>query len=179
MRVVAVLIPVLLCACASPHPGIDRTADQTVRVFGPGGGQVRMTSSEAAGAVTIGYPIDQSWTALKAVFDSLEIPRDNLDDVSHVIGHSGAKVHRAIGRVPLVRIIDCGSTQGAPSAETYEVQIAVLTHLTPKGGATEMTTTVEAVGRPMAFSSEYVRCLTKGVLERTLVDATKARLAAR
>lgn len=180
MRVGAVIVPFLLGACASGHTGIDRTADQTVRVVGPGGGQVRMTSSDAARATTVAYPIDQTWGALKAVFDSLQIPKDNLDDVQHVIGHSGVKVHRVIGIVPLARIIDCGSTQGTPSAETYDIQIAVLTHLTQgKGGLTDMTTTVEAVGRPMAFSGEYVRCTTKGVLEKTLVDATKARLATR
>lgn len=180
MRVIRWFLPAVLVACASGHQGTDRTADQVVRVVGPGGGQVRIRASDAARAHVIGHPVDRTWGALKAVFDSLEIPRDNLDDVQHVIGHSGTKAYRKLGIIPLTRIIDCGSTQGAPSADTYDVQIAVLTHLTrDKSGMTAMTTTVEAVGRPMAFSSEYVRCSTKGELEATLVDLVTARLAAK
>lgn len=177
MRALAALLLFAVTGCASPHPGVDRTADRSVRIVGAGGGELRMTSSDAPKAATVAAPIDRAWSALKVVFDSLEIPKDNLDDAQHVIGHSGVKAHVRLGIVPLGRIIDCGSTQGTPSAESYDIQIAVLTHLTAgKGGMTDMTTTVEAVGRPMAFPGEYVRCSTKGVLERTLVDEVKARL---
>ena len=177
MRDVAAFMFVALAGCASGHPDIDRTADRSVRVVGPGGGQVRLTSSDAAKPTIVAFPIDRVWGALKIVYDSLGIPRDNLDDGLHVIGHSGVKAHRKLGIIPLLRIIDCGSTQGTPSADTYDIQIAVLTHLTPgAGGVTNVTTQVEAAGRPMAFAGEYVRCSTKGVLEATLVDAVRARL---
>lgn len=179
MRVITWFMPVLLTACASGHQGTDRTADQVVRVVGPGGGQVRITANDPARPHVIGHPVERTWDALKAVYDSLEIPRDNLDDVQHVIGHSGTKAYRKLGIIPLTRIIDCGSTQGTPSADSYDIQISVLTHLVrDKSGMTEMTTHVEAVGRPMAFSSEYVRCSTKGELETTLVSLVKSKLAA-
>lgn len=180
MRVVAALVFIGLTGCASAHPGIDRATDQQVRIVGAGGsGQLRMTTSDVAKPTILAFPTDRVWSALKVVYDSLEIPKDNLDDAQHVIGHSGVKVHRRLGIIPLTRLIDCGSTQGTPSAETYDIQIAVLTHLTPgDGGTTNVTTQVEAVGRPMAFSGEYVRCSTKGVLETTLVDAVKSRLVA-
>jgi hypothetical protein len=179
MRVIAALMFVAVAGCASGHPDIDRTADRTVRIVGAGGGQLRMTSSDAAKPTTVAFPIDRTWGALKAVYDSLEIPKDNLDDVQHVIGHSGVKAHRRLGTVPLSRIIDCGSTQGTPSADTYDIQISVFTHLTPGGaGMTNITTQVEAVGRPMQFAGEYVHCSTKGSFEAMLVDAVKARLLA-
>lgn len=177
MRALHAPLVVILTACASAHPDIDRTDERTVRVVGPGGGQLRLTSSDAAKPMTLAFPIDRAWGALKFVYDSLEIPKNNLDDVQHVIGHTGVKAHRRFGILPLSRIIDCGSTQGAPSAESYDIQIAVLTHLTPaEGGITNITTTVEAVGRPMQFSGEYVKCSSKGTLEAMLVDAVKTRL---
>jgi hypothetical protein len=180
MHRLGVLLLVCLTGCGSAHSGIDRTTDQTVRVAGAGGGEVRIRASDAARPTILAYPIDRVWDALKVVYDSLEIPKDNLDDVQHVIGHSGVKAHRRLGTIPLMRIIDCGSTQGTPSADSYDIQIAVLTHLTRgEGGLTNATTRVEAVGRPMAFAGEYVRCTTKGVLETMLVDAVKARLTER
>jgi hypothetical protein len=85
-------------------------------------------------------------------------------------------VHRVLGKIPLTRIIDTGSTQGFPSAESYDVQISVLTQAkSGEGGLATLTTTVQAVGRPMAFSGEYVRCSSKGVLETMIADGVKAR----
>ena len=179
MRVVAVLVFVAVAGCASGPPVVDRTSDTQVRVVGAGAAQFRLTSSDAAKPTTVVFPVDRVWDALKLVYDSLQIPKDNLDDVQHVIGHSGLKAHARLGTIPLVRIIDCGSTQGTPSAESYDIQIAVLTHVTPgASGLTNVTTQVEAVGKPMAFAGDYVRCSTKGTLERMLVDAVKARLTA-
>ena len=37
-------------------------------------------------------------------------------------------------------------------------------------------TTFEAMARPIAFSREYSRCSSKGVLEKRLADAVKAQL---
>ena len=57
MRDVAAFMFVALAGCASGHPDIDRTADRSVRVVGPGGGQVRLTSSDAAKPTIVAFPI--------------------------------------------------------------------------------------------------------------------------
>ena len=76
-----------------------------------------------------------------------------------------------------MRLIDCGTTQGGPSAETYDIRLTVTTRVSAVEGGTSLSTTVEPMGKPVAFSGEYIRCSSTGVLESRLADAVKARLA--
>jgi hypothetical protein len=79
----------------------------------------------------------------------------------------------------LVRLIDCGTTQGGPSADSYDIRLSVLTQVSPAeggGGGSTIVTTVDAMGRPVAFSGEYVRCTSTGSLETRIADAIQAQL---
>jgi hypothetical protein len=137
-----------------------------------------MAPSEGAKVATIAAPVDRVWKVLPAIYDSLGITVDNLDEARRVIGHSGMKLHRQLGNTLLTKIIDCGSTQGFPSADSYEIQFSVFTQLTSgENGTTSVATMITAVGRPMAFAGEYVKCSTKGTLEGTIADAARAQVA--
>jgi hypothetical protein len=84
------------------------------------------------------------------------------------------KAHKQLGSTPLSKFIDCGNTQGFPSADTYEVQLLVRTQLEGQAdGTTVVATMVEAVGRPMMVAGEYTRCSSKGALEDRIADALK------
>src|SRR5690606_40865365 len=61
------------------------------------------------------------------IYESLGIPITRVDATSHIIGNEGLKVRRRLGDAPLTRYLDCGSGQGGPNADTYEVHLAVLT----------------------------------------------------
>jgi len=43
-------------------------------------------------------------------------------------------------------------------------------------GGTAIATTVEPMGKPVAFSGEYIHCSSTGSLESRLSDAVKSRL---
>ena len=180
MRCLVVMVMVSvggLAGCATGHAGAEQPSSESVRIVGSGSGNLRMTPSDGAKAVVIGAPVDRVWNVLRAVYDSLGITLDNVDEVRRVVGHSGMKLHRTLGKMPLTKIIDCGSTQGFPSADSYEIQFSIFTQLSSgDNGTTRLVTTVTAVGRPMAFAGEYVKCSTKGALESTIVDAVKSRL---
>jgi hypothetical protein len=49
--------------------------------------------------------------------------------------------------------------------------------VTAVDGGTRVATTVEPMGKPAAFSGEYIRCSSMGTLESRLAEAVKARLA--
>ena len=177
MRPIVLMLAGALAGCATGHSGTVQPSSETVRIVGSGGRNVRMTPNEGAKEVVIAASADRVWKTLPAIYDSLGITVDNLDDTRRVIGHSGMKLHRQLGKTLLTRIIDCGSTQGFPSADSYEIQFSIFTHVTTGEGATsKMATTLTAVGRPMAFAGEYVKCPTKGALEAAIADAVKARL---
>jgi hypothetical protein len=179
MRQVLALLVVALGACASGNtpPRVD--APETVHISGGGGGTIQMntTPTTAANVATIPAAIDAVWRALPLAYDSLGIPRNTIDPRNHILGVSGVKIRRQVGTVPLSRYLDCGNTQGPPSADTYEIQLSVLTQLTPAAaGATTVTTTVQAQGRPVTMAGEYSRCSSKGILELALASITQARL---
>ena len=171
MRGMVLLFAVSLAGCATGHSGAEQPSSESVRIVGSGGSNLRMTPSEGARVSVIAVPLEKAWSVLPAIYDSLGIMTDNVDPSRRVVGHSGMKLHRTLGKTLLTKIIDCGSTQGFPSADSYEIQFSVFTQLTTEDTGTKVSTMVTAVGRPMAFAGEYVKCSTKGALEATISDA--------
>lgn len=178
------LVPLVLVAaaagCSSSSAVETAPAPQTVRVVGGGAGSIAMGMSGSAAdarASAIAAPLADVWRVLPAAYESLNIPLSTVDTTTWVIGNSGFNLRRRLGTVPLVRLIDCGTTQGGPSAETYDIRMTVTTRVRAVDGGTSLATTVEPMGKPVAFSGEYIRCSSTGVLESRLADAVKARLA--
>ena len=120
--------------------------------------------------------VDDAWLQLAHVYDSLAIPKVLIDPKTHTISNQGQKIRQRLGRTSLSRFIECGTTQIGPNADSYEVFLTVTTHLAAEGAGSRLSTTVEAVARPLTFNQTYSRCSTKGVLETRIADALKARL---
>lgn len=163
-------------ACASSGPAVGAAPPpQTVRVTST---SISSVSSTTANIGSLPYSMDRIWAELPAVFDVLGIPLNTLDVPNRTIGNNGFKVRRRLKDVPLSRYIECGSMQGEPSADTYEVYLSVITRLDPegKGATTTVTTTVDAQARPVALAGQYTSCASKGNLEQTILDRVRMRL---
>lgn len=180
-RALPILALLLLPACAtSSRPGEAPPLPETVRVPGPNGGtmaaiEIQHTTSPAAR--TFFRPPDEVWAALPAVYAELSIPIEERDVASRTIGNPAFRVRRRLADVPLGRYLDCGSTQGSSSADSYEILLSVETHVQPAdAGAAVVTTVVEARGRPVAFSADYVTCGTRGALEKRFFEILAAHL---
>jgi hypothetical protein len=180
MRDVSLLVLLGLLGCASSGTTIERPATpQTVRVTGSAAGNlsVGMSATTDAKVTRVTAAPADVWRVLPGVFDSFAIPLSSVDDKARVIGNTGFNLRRRLGSVPLPRLIDCGTTQGGPSADTYDIRLSVLTQVSPtEGGGSSIITTVDAMGRPVAFSGEYVRCTSTGSLETRIADAIQAQL---
>jgi hypothetical protein len=156
----------------------------TVRVVGGVGGQgattaVTTSASDLPTAVTYSFAVDRVWRTLPEVFDSLGIPVAHLDHNSRVIGNKDLKIRGRLGRVPLRRYLDCGSTQGGPNADTYDVWMSVLGWAQPKDArTTELALQLEAMARPVTFAGDYFKCSTTRELEKALNAILARRLAA-
>lgn len=168
------------CASSSAVPGRP-TSDESIRIVGPGRAiELRTSPTSPASVDTLFAPLDQVWRALPAAYEAIAIPVTDLDSANHVIANSGLKVRRRLGNVPLTRYLDCGDTQGAPSAETYEIHLSVLTHVQAAGAwGSIVATTVEAMGRPVTFSGAAVRCSSTRALESRLADILRNATAVR
>jgi hypothetical protein len=179
MRVFGVLSLIALSACASSG-GASTRPDETVRINGAGGGNLKLTSNTYSHVTKIASPIARVWLAMPGAFESLSIPISNVDTVQHVIANDGLKLRRQLGKSPLSRFIDCGNTQIGENADSYDVHLTISVKLTPdEGGTTRLETMFESMAKPVSFSREYARCSTRGVLEQRLAEAVKAQLLLR
>jgi hypothetical protein len=167
MRVVAVTVVAASLACASSNtaPGTSPSAD--VMVQGVQGVDVLSTGGvPIAGKSTVKVPFDKAWSMLPDAYASLSIPLTTLEPQDHLLGNRGLQVRRRLGNTPLSRYINCGSAQGEESANSYAINLSVITQLQPAdSGRTKVTTTVDAVGKPVLFSGEDVHCATTGAIE--------------
>lgn len=175
-RLAVLMLAVVFSGCAStPGSGIS-SRDQTVRVS-DGGSTLRVQPNDPMSIVSVPYTVDAVWNVMASVFDSLGIAVGTLDPDKRIIGNTELKVHGKLGPVSLSKYIDCGQTQGFPSAETYDVHMSVLTQVTPgKSNTATIATLVEAAARPAQFKGDYTRCETKGEIEARIPKIAAARL---
>jgi hypothetical protein len=140
--------------------------------------QLSTMTSHAPKVATVNLPIDQVWRVLPAVYESLEIPVDQMDTATRVIGNQSLKARRRLGGAPLTRFFDCGRTQGGANAETYELHLSILTRVTQDAlEVTTVSTAIQATGRPISFAGDPVRCTSTGALESRIIEALKALAA--
>ena len=138
---------------------------EMVRVPVTAAGSEARTSVATSNVTTVTADLATTWRAMPAAFDSLKIPITSVDPAAHTIGNGEMQLRRRLGAVPLREYLNCGYTQNVPNTETYDVHISVMSQLTPAGGATAVTTTVQGYARPVSTSGESVRCSSTGGLE--------------
>ena len=181
MRRALSMSAILLSACASSQgSSAPPMPDQTFRIPASSGGAsttLAITSSTTSSVKSVPATAERIWSVLPAVYESLGIPITDRDPAARTIGNTSYKVRRRLGDVPLSRYLDCGSTQGAPSAESYEIVLSVTTGLQAgTSDSTRVSITVSAMGRPVFLSAEYVRCGSTGGLEKRFFETLNSKL---
>lgn len=173
-RSLASLSAVLLAsgACVTANPA-GSPAAETIRVTGAGGGMTaEIHPSDQVHGGDIHVPLDHAWAAVRAVYDSLNLPVARLDAASHIIESPTLRLRRRLGETPLNRYLRCGDTQGGQSVDSYEIQLSVRTTMTNHDGGTTIMTSVNAEGRPITIAADYMRCTSTGALENRVVTLT-------
>ena len=158
----------LLGCASSSTPGISDGAapPQSTRIVGVQSDmEMRTSPTGSRASVLVNAPLSDVWQKLSTVYDSVGIPVTTSDPGQGVLGTENFKIRRKLKDAPLTRYLDCGNTQGGPSAETYEIIMIVKTYLQPATGGTMATTFLQASGRPVSFSGNYVNCASTGRLE--------------
>jgi hypothetical protein len=158
------------CASARVEPTADRA------VLGGAGEGFRISGDDAK-VSELAYPASRVWVALPAAYDSVGIPIGDVDSDRRIIGNTDFQATRQIGKVAISNYLDCGKGQGFQSADTYLIQISILTQVTEeKPGSTRLATIIQASAKPMAFGGGSVRCSTKYALETLISDIVRAQL---
>jgi hypothetical protein len=166
------------CASSQSTPNTEPRTVETVRIATSAGTRgVRTTPYQDSYVGTVAFPIASVWAALPAAYDSVGLRLTTADAGSHTMGNEGVVLRRMLGKTALSKYIDCGKTQIDHNADTYDVNLSLLTRVVAEGaGATRITTTLAAAAKPISFSGDYVRCFSLGRLEARLNDLLYAEL---
>lgn len=125
--------------------------------------------------------VDEAWAVLPGVYQELGIPLSVNDNVRKSLGNTGWKVRRSIGRVPAQRYLDCGSSGTIENAETYQLNLSIITTILPNAnGGSVVSTSLTGVGKNIVTSSSAeVRCASKGDLEIRIRDMVQKAMYAK
>jgi hypothetical protein len=128
--------------------------------------------------ITVDFPMDRVWSAMKSAYDSLGVPIGTMDQASHTIGNNSLRIRRRLGDVPMSKYVNCGNVQGVQSADSYEVIASIVTRLEPADGPsrTRLVTLIDARGRPMTIASDYTLCPSTGQLEKRVAELVTTQL---
>lgn len=187
MRTHPVLIVLLAAACSTAGapargPSQSAPAKTTETIVTGGGSKVQINTVNIDTDVRLfstGTPA-QVVSVLPAVYADLGIPLTVNDAARRTVGNAGWKTRRSIGKVPMYRYLDCGSSGTMKNAETYQISMSVITTVRPnEGGGSVVATAITATGKnPVTSSSAEVRCASLGDLEIRIRDMAQKRIEA-
>ncbi len=181
-----ILFAVALGACASSQstpasaPPVEISAttqriqsamDNTKILGGAVANQVAVASSVAA-------PANDVWNALQAVYAELKVPEGTLETASRSIGNQQFRVRRKFAGESMMKWVDCGTGSGGPNAETYDIQLSLMSYVTVVSATqSTLTTRVSGQGSDPAFGrGNSTVCNTQGELEKRIEQLVKAKL---
>ena len=173
---------VLLGACSgnSPAPDVSITPVSARVTTSTGAGVVNLSRS----VETVGVPVavnaspDSVFAALVATYKDLGIAPALLDPARRLAGNELFRARRRLGGAPMQNYVDCGGNLGQAHAETYDMELGVVSYVSPAaGGNSTITTTLSAAGSdPMFGKDRQMQCASTGELERRIVTMVRERL---
>jgi hypothetical protein len=125
--------------------------------------------------------VDEAWAVLPGVYAELGIPLSVNDARTKTLGNTGWRTRRQIGRVPMQRYLECGSSGTIENAETYNINMSITTTVLPNAnGGSVISTSITGVGKnPVTSSSAEVRCTSKSQLELRIRDMVQKAIYAK
>lgn len=165
-----------LSACGATAPGT--TAVSTGSLGSASRDVLSMQTEASVAEQQIDAPLAKVWGALPEVFAGMAIPVGKSDPVLHVYGNEGFRIRQRLGTTRLSLLLECGTTQIGPNADSYEVLLTVLVGLKATSPATtSATVTVDASARPITINQAFSRCSSKGGIESKLLGLLKVAAA--
>ena len=175
----AALSGMVACSRSGPVPDVS-VAPVTDRVVSAGGSAINISRSteNVAIATVVAAGVDTVFATVLAVYKELAIPLTLVQAQQHIAGNETFKARRRIGGVAMQKYVDCGGTSGEPNAETFDMEISIVTYVVtrPQGGVT-LSTRLSALGNDPRFGKDrQMRCSTTCELESWIGKLVKAKL---
>jgi|SRR5579862_954907 len=175
---------VALAGCAKSGPGPDvSVAPVTDRIaFGgvyASGISLDRTAETVGVSAAAAFPADRVYQALVAAYKELQVPLTDANPTQHVLGNQSLKIRRRLGGVAMQTYIDCGGQPGQPNAETFDLELNLISFVTAgSDGASTFTTRLTGLGSdPNHGQGNQMHCSSTGELEMRIQKMVKLQLA--
>lgn len=159
-------------ACASSGQGsLDRnrpSPQRTVQLDATGDVLLRTTEELTVRVDTVALAAEEAWAHLPAVFDALEIPITEVNADARLLGGTNVRVRGRIAGERLSRVFNCGAGNTGRVADQAYVYFTALTQVEPLDGRSVVTTHVRAHALPGGYTSNAIRCSSRGELEKRI-----------
>jgi hypothetical protein len=174
------LLLVFTAACAS-SPGqtsLDTTVTpMTASMLPTNAGTLDVGATAEVTAIATALPIapDSAYKLLRAAYAKLEIPVARDDSTHHSLGNDGLRARRQLGGLTMQTVLDCGQQIGLANAETWDIQMDILSYIVPDGhGGSQLWTRIQATGHdPSVSGRDLTPCSTRGELEAKIGNVVK------
>lgn len=167
------------CAGGGPAPTPSATPNlSTLIIAGTGDPRapIDLRNDASVGQRLVIASLADVWAALPAVFAQLGIETTRVDSEEGVIGNPGFRARRVEGQ-RISRYLDCGRSFGRDYADQYSVTLGIVVQLVPAAnGGTIVRTVLDAYARDPGQSGPAVHCITRGLLERRIVELVAERV---
>jgi hypothetical protein len=176
------LLVVLSAACASHSGATDPDTTVTPLTMGVVGigatTNIETRSSSIALSTTVPVPPDSAYALLRAAYAKLEIPVAQVDTSRRSVGNDVLKVRRHLAGLTMQTVVDCGAKLGTANAETWDIEMNILSFVTPDGkGGSKVSTRIQALGHdPTVSGRDLSPCTTRGDLEAKIGNTVKLLL---
>lgn len=167
---------------ASPTPTRSTTTISHGTTFGvSSGAPVELVSyrDDRGTHYAVTAPAARVWEVLPEVFQSAGISVATYDQAAHTMGNARLMVRGRLAGRPVSEFLSCGNGPfGAPLADSYQVEILVLSTLTPTETGTRVETRVGGTARNPSTGGGGSSCSSTGRLEHRLAAEVAERLKA-
>jgi hypothetical protein len=176
-------VALTLAACGSTGGGagtapipVQVTAQSVTGTSGMAG--MTMVMGSTGQKAIVGASREAVWAKLPAAYQSLGMPLSIKDDAAFRLGNQQIKARRQLNGVQMRTIVDCGSDLNGEKAENYDIKITIETTVSPgpTPNASEVATTLTALGRSPSLGTQDVNCSTKGELEKRILRYIRSEL---
>jgi hypothetical protein len=182
-RLALVAAAVLLAGCSGNYAPSTQTVRNTTSISTSGAGEGTSTATiesySDVGSSThrVGAAPDRVWELLPAVYRGLGITVGTSLPDSRTIGNIKLELNRVLGGQALSNYVNCGEgATGTPLADSYRVNMSILTTLTPTpNGGTQLGTRINASAVNRAVSGAVVNCASTGRLEGMIAERIKSQ----
>ncbi|MGQ0701619.1 MAG: hypothetical protein ACT4PM_00630 [Gemmatimonadales bacterium] len=164
-------------ACASSS-GSPTPVPVTQRVLATDEQGAHMTNVLPNTRIPVAAPPAKVLSAVATVYPELGLPQRLVDSAGGRVGHPSLTLIHQLGKAPLSRFINCGSTITGPRADADRVTPSVITTVHPDGkGGSELETALRGESRSVeGTSTDRATCTSTGVLEAEIARAVAERL---